>query len=318
MKMKEVCSRTGLTERAVRFYTELGLVCPEESASRGRTYYEYSAEDTQRLTEIAALRSMDFSVKDIQAMYEGGSPDALLSAHCSRLRQEAEVSQSRLLLLEQMLPQRFENASALAKFILRQANPSVDIASADAAPNFGRLDGLTREEREQLTRQSSQALLGIKTRRRKLTMLMGILCCAVLIVGAAVWIYLADQHSPLSMITTITSVEFTSKTQTATEDQNELQVQIRPLGSQEDWPAQFTALFENTADGYALWNSLFLNREYAMVTLTVEIPRGEAAKLGLLDSSASFLNAYQTIQTVFSDDTLARKYIRVVNIQAES
>ena len=42
MKMKEVCKRTGLTERAVRFYVAEGLVAPESQNVRGRTYIAVS------------------------------------------------------------------------------------------------------------------------------------------------------------------------------------------------------------------------------------------------------------------------------------
>ena len=38
MKMKEICERSGLTERAVRLYCERGLVHPEKYSERGREY----------------------------------------------------------------------------------------------------------------------------------------------------------------------------------------------------------------------------------------------------------------------------------------
>ena len=35
MKMKEVCTRTGLTERAVRYYISKGLCTPDTAEKRG-------------------------------------------------------------------------------------------------------------------------------------------------------------------------------------------------------------------------------------------------------------------------------------------
>lgn len=73
MKMKEVLEKTGLTDRAVRLYIENSLVAPsiEESYS-GRKNIEFSAEDVQRLKNIALLRKIGFSIPDIKAISQGG------------------------------------------------------------------------------------------------------------------------------------------------------------------------------------------------------------------------------------------------------
>ena len=53
MQMKEVCSRTGLTERTVRFYIEKGLLSPGRSWRNGREYLDFSEGDIRALERIA-------------------------------------------------------------------------------------------------------------------------------------------------------------------------------------------------------------------------------------------------------------------------
>ena len=71
MRMKEICERTGLTDRAVRLYIENGLVFPEKTASySGRESIRFSEEDAAVLSRIATLRKAEFSIADIRTMTE--------------------------------------------------------------------------------------------------------------------------------------------------------------------------------------------------------------------------------------------------------
>ncbi len=71
MRMKEICERTGLTDRAVRLYIENGLVFPERTASySGRESIRFSEEDAAVLSRIATLRKAAFSIADIRTMTE--------------------------------------------------------------------------------------------------------------------------------------------------------------------------------------------------------------------------------------------------------
>lgn len=317
MKMKEVLVQTGLTERAVRFYTEQGLVSPAVSRSGGRTYYDYSREDVQRLTEISALRSMDFSVKDILALYSGTSPDVLVSLYDERLSQEAEKFRTRADALKQVGTGHYENASELAHAILNLPGPAVDPAAVDSAPKFGRLDHLTNEEREELTRQSSARLRTTQQGRRRLRIVLCALFCAVVISGAALWMYFAYQNAPLSVISSIPSIEFTGRSQITSNEQNELWVRVRLLNVLDGRPDSFSACFPDTPEGYSLWNSLFLNREYAMILLTVEIPRYKAAELGLLDGQKMYLDIQKVFDVILSDEQLSRQYARISAVQGD-
>lgn len=70
MKMKEVCSRTGLSERAVRLYCEEGLLTPIRTEMRGRVYLEFEESHITELQQIACLRSAGFSLEEIKTVLD--------------------------------------------------------------------------------------------------------------------------------------------------------------------------------------------------------------------------------------------------------
>ena len=69
-KMKEVCQQTGLTEKTVRFYVEQRLVDAKVESGLHYQYLSFNDRDIQRLKDIAALRSAEFSIADIRRMLE--------------------------------------------------------------------------------------------------------------------------------------------------------------------------------------------------------------------------------------------------------
>ncbi len=71
MKIKDVIEKTGLTDRAIRLYIDEGLILPniEESYS-GRKSIDFSAEDVNRLNNIALLRKAGFSIPEIKSIAE--------------------------------------------------------------------------------------------------------------------------------------------------------------------------------------------------------------------------------------------------------
>lgn len=70
MKMKEVCTRSGLTEKAVRLYCERGLVHPEKYWERGREYLVFSDHNLRELAIVSELRRAEFSLDEIALMLE--------------------------------------------------------------------------------------------------------------------------------------------------------------------------------------------------------------------------------------------------------
>lgn len=67
-KMKEVCQKTGLTEKAVRFYVDQKLVFPKTESGLHYKSYRFDDDDIRLLQDIAALRSAEFTIGEIRQM----------------------------------------------------------------------------------------------------------------------------------------------------------------------------------------------------------------------------------------------------------
>lgn len=71
MKIKAVCERTGLSDRAIRLYIENGLLSPEKTENyTGRRSFDFSEDDVLRLDKIAVLRASGFSIAQIKEIQE--------------------------------------------------------------------------------------------------------------------------------------------------------------------------------------------------------------------------------------------------------
>ena len=83
MKIKEVCERTGLTERTVRFYMQKGLIAPKGEWRNGREYSEFSEPDVEMLQAVATLRELSFSIDEILTMQRTpGAISSIVEAPC--------------------------------------------------------------------------------------------------------------------------------------------------------------------------------------------------------------------------------------------
>lgn len=67
-KMREVCQRTGLTEKTIRFYIQENMISPQVELGLHYHAYRFSDSDIERLKNIAALRKADFSISEIKTM----------------------------------------------------------------------------------------------------------------------------------------------------------------------------------------------------------------------------------------------------------
>ncbi len=71
MKIKTVCERTGLSDRAIRLYIENGLLAPDKTENyTGRRSFDFSEDDVTRLDQIAVLRASGFSIAQIKEVQE--------------------------------------------------------------------------------------------------------------------------------------------------------------------------------------------------------------------------------------------------------
>ena len=132
MQMKEICEKTGLTDRAIRLYIENGLLSPTvESNYAGRRSIRFSEEDAAILSAIASLRKAEFSLSDIREMQT--NPDripAIVDAHCQNLRESVKAKQRTLQKLEELDPtvtlQYTDIADLLCETITPESIPKED------------------------------------------------------------------------------------------------------------------------------------------------------------------------------------------------
>ena len=79
--ISEVCDRTGLSPRTVRYYEEIGLLPDVRRRAGGRRIYD--ADALERLGFITRLKALGLSlaeIRELNAVYGiGGSTQAMLS-----------------------------------------------------------------------------------------------------------------------------------------------------------------------------------------------------------------------------------------------
>ena len=93
MKIKQVCEQTGLTDRAIRYYIEEGLVSPSHTENyMGRRAYDFSEEDVTALNHVATLRKFGFTVEEIRRIF-GDPQESVVVLADVRARKEETVRQ---------------------------------------------------------------------------------------------------------------------------------------------------------------------------------------------------------------------------------
>jgi len=140
MKIGEVCERTGLTKRAVRFYIESGLIDPEIVTRNFKEYREYSERDEARLRVISELRRAQFSLEQIKTMLDSpGKIGEVLAEYRSELSVRAGEITRLKDALNSVSAKDTKNAAALAR-VFSAADTSVPV---DMTPHFRRYDDET-------------------------------------------------------------------------------------------------------------------------------------------------------------------------------
>jgi DNA-binding transcriptional MerR regulator len=148
MKMKEICKRTGLTERTVRYYVEEGLIDPPSMVRSRREYREYSEQDVEQLLTIAALRKLFFTIDEIKDMQQ--QPERItevLSAYKLKLATDAKAKAAIVDALEQLNLDELRDIDMIA-IKLKPFSEKLPLPQRDINPNFGRFETGTKADRE--------------------------------------------------------------------------------------------------------------------------------------------------------------------------
>lgn len=125
MKIKAVCERTGLTDRAIRLYIENGLLTPEKTENySGRRSFSFSQGDVICLNQIAALRAAGFSIAQIkQAQTDPQSIPRIVAEVTEKQKTEIRSSENILYALN-ALPKEIASFEALAEGLRVEEQPA--------------------------------------------------------------------------------------------------------------------------------------------------------------------------------------------------
>lgn len=145
MRMKDICDKTGLTDRAVRLYIENGLLSPRrENSHSGRSSIIFDEEDLRTLEAVATLRRAGFSIAQIKQMQEQpGEIPALLARHRRTLEEEITERREILTALEGARADDLRSPHTLAKH-LRGSAPSIKSFKEEFTMTLSDLKNLIR------------------------------------------------------------------------------------------------------------------------------------------------------------------------------
>jgi len=103
MKVGELARRTGLSVRTLHHYDEIGLLRPSRRTPSGHRLY--SGSEVRRLQQIASLRQLGLSLREIGDCLErpAYSLPRILDMHIRRIQQEIEGRERLRSLLEELL-----------------------------------------------------------------------------------------------------------------------------------------------------------------------------------------------------------------------
>ena len=138
MKMKQTIEQTGLTDRAIRLYISKGLVFPRINEKyNGRKEIEFSECDIERLSQIAALRKVGFSIPEIGEMIGNSNAIRPLAEQLATRakaeaaeKSEAAAALSAALASGEPLDSLEALCAALTAYTLKTPLPEEDIKAA--------------------------------------------------------------------------------------------------------------------------------------------------------------------------------------------
>lgn len=124
MKIKEVCEKTELTDKAIRTYIRNGLVFPDyDEKYTGRKNFNFSKEDVERLRQIAILRKYGFSLKEIKSLIDNEvSAKDFLNKHISDLKSDVN---SNINVINSMLNVSNESFNDMEDMCAKLNNPQI-------------------------------------------------------------------------------------------------------------------------------------------------------------------------------------------------
>ncbi|HYO91087.1 MAG TPA: MerR family transcriptional regulator [Pyrinomonadaceae bacterium] len=141
LRIGDVAELTGLTQRTIRYYEEVGLLMPPTRTEGD--FRLYSRRDVARLAEIVRLKNLlGFSLGEIRKIVEGEETRTQLrseyqatedaAVRLSKLDQALEVAQSQLGLVTSKIGQMEELRAELEARIARYERLKAELQESEA------------------------------------------------------------------------------------------------------------------------------------------------------------------------------------------
>jgi DNA-binding transcriptional MerR regulator/predicted transcriptional regulator len=140
MKINEVSKLTGLSQKTIRYYKERGLIEPMIQLIGNRNFRDYSEQTVTRLTSIATLRKLFFSIDEIILLINKPDQiDSLLEDYQKRLENELQEKAQILKTISTLEYNKIENIDSLSGALTTIAY-SYDLPPCDSNPDFSKMD----------------------------------------------------------------------------------------------------------------------------------------------------------------------------------
>ncbi|MFA9378912.1 MAG: MerR family transcriptional regulator [Lachnotalea sp.] len=141
MKINEVSKLTGLSQKTIRYYEERGLIIPDIKLIRDRNFRDYSTETVTRLTSIATLRKLLFSLDEIMILINQPEQiNSILADYQTRITSEIKEKNMILTTLS-ILPDKssISDIDSLS-YALKDISKKYKLPSCDINPDFSTID----------------------------------------------------------------------------------------------------------------------------------------------------------------------------------
>lgn len=147
VKLKDVCTQTGLSRKTIRLYEEKGLITPQKEWRNGREYRNYSQADVSQLQRIALLRRAWFTMEEISRMQQDPeSIPEIFEQYRQWLQNQKKDLDGLIAVTQQIEINTVADISQLTEE-MEQAARELPLPQWDVNPRFRYLDEIEEEVR---------------------------------------------------------------------------------------------------------------------------------------------------------------------------
>ncbi len=293
MKISELCARTGVSDKTVRFYIEKGLLKKKAILVNGRNCREYEEEDVCILRDIVTLRNVGFSIQDISDMQrEEADIERFVEKRLLELKKEEEKCQQLNQRLQKLTARKISSWRKVASLLQQETST----ANEEIVMRWPAEEDVIEKER-----------LSLGAVLRRIAVVAGIVILLFLV-------YFYYQSLQMNSCTfPIGDVTFHEKWN----ENGKMYVSLSCTGEQL-WGYDFLFSESQTVEvkDHQYYSALMLEEvSYQSVTLQIEMTKSDAYWEGVLVDEQDYL--WMDVEKILEDDTLIKKYCKLVAIYSE-